>query len=111
MKKKEWTVLTNHGRLLAYIAKQPHSTAQEIAQEAGLSIRAVQKIISDLERDGYIDRYKEGRRNRYTVNSGMPMRHRLEQDHAVGEILLALGYEPQKGRVSGKEVSTTTARV
>ncbi len=110
MKKKEWTVLTNHGRLLACIAKQPHSTVQEIAQEAGLSIRAVQKIISDLERDGYIDRYKEGRRNRYTVNPGMPMRHRLEQDHAVGEILLALGYHAQKEWLISKGLEKTATR-
>lgn len=96
MIKREWTFLTNHGRLFAYIAKHPKSTAQGIAQEAGLSIRAVQKIINDLETGGYITRHREGRCNRYTVNPEMPMRHPLEQDHPVGDILLALGYRSQK---------------
>jgi len=111
MKKGEWTFLTNHGRLLAYLAKHPQSTAQEIAQAAGLSIRAVQQIITDLEGGGYIARQKEGRRNHYTVHPDRPMRHRLEQDHAVGDILLALGYEPLKGHLTGDEVSTTLTRV
>jgi predicted transcriptional regulator len=97
MKKGEWTFLTNHGRLLAYIAKHPQSTAQGIAQEAGLSIRAVQKIITDLEEGGYLARHREGRRNRYTINPGMPMRHPLERDHSVGDVLLALGLELPKG--------------
>lgn len=100
MKKGEWTFLTNHGRVLAHIAKHPQSTTQEIAQEAGITLRAVQKIITELEVVGYIARMREGRRNRYTVNPMLPMRHRLEQDHAVGDILQALGYSP------GKEVSS-----
>jgi len=96
MKKGEWTFLTNHGRLFSYIAKHPKSTAQGIAQEAGLSIRAVQNIITDLEKDGYITRHREGRCNRYTVNPEMPMRHPLEHDHPVGNILLALGYQSHR---------------
>ncbi len=96
MKKKEWTFLTNHGRVLAYIAKHPQNTTQETAQKSGLSIRAVQQIITDLEKGGYIARYKEGRRNRYTIHLEIPMRHRLEREHAVGDILLALGYKTKK---------------
>jgi len=102
LKKGEWTFLTNHGRLLAYIANHPQSTTQEIAQEAGITLRAVQKIITELEAGGYIARKKEGRRNRYTVNLLLPMRHRLEQEHAVGDILQALGYNPGKEEVSSK---------
>jgi predicted transcriptional regulator len=96
MKKKEWTFLTNHGRVFSYIAKHPQNTTQEFAQRAGLSIRAVQQIITDLEKGGYIARYKEGRRNRYTIYPEIPMRHRLEREHAVGDILQALGYKTKK---------------
>ena len=102
MKKGEWTFLTNHGRVLAYIANHPQSTTQEIAQEAGITLRSVQKIITELEAGGYIARHKEGRRNRYSVHSEMPMRHRLEQEHAVGDILQAMGYNPHKEKVSSK---------
>jgi DNA-binding MarR family transcriptional regulator len=97
MKRKEWTFLTNHGRVLVYIAKHPQNTTQDTAHRAGLSIRAVQQIITDLEKSGYIVRYKEGRCNRYTIHPEIPMRHRLERDHAVGDILLALGYKSKTG--------------
>jgi predicted transcriptional regulator len=103
LKKGEWTFLTNHGRVLAYIAKHPRSTTQEIAQEAGITLRAVQKIIAELEAGGYIARHKEGRCNRYSIYSEMPMRHRLESEHAVGDILQAVGYTPSKEEASTKE--------
>jgi len=102
LKKGEWTFLTNHGRVLAYIAKKPKSMTQEIARKAGITLRAVQKIITELEAGGYIVRHKEGRRNRYSVYSEMPMRHRLEREHAVGDILQALGYRPGKEAASSK---------
>jgi predicted transcriptional regulator len=92
--KGEWTFLSNHGRVLIYLAKHPNSTTQELAQKASLSIRAVQNIIDDLEHGGYITRNREGRKNHYTINPDLPMRHRLEREFAVKEILLALGYDP-----------------
>ncbi len=91
MQKGRWTFLTNHARVLIYIAKHPQSTARQIAQEVGITERAIQKIIADLEVDGYITRHREGRCNRYTVHPQLPMRHRLEREHAIGDLLLALG--------------------
>lgn len=91
MKKGEWTFLTNHGTVLAYIAKYPCSTAQHIAEVAGISIRAVQSIITDLEEDGYIERQRCGRCNHYIVHPERPMRHRLQRDYCVGSVLQAIG--------------------
>jgi DNA-binding transcriptional ArsR family regulator len=96
MKKGEWTFFSNHGTVLAYISKHSMATAQEIAQEAGLSIRAVQNIITALEKAGYIARQREGRRNRYTVHPDRPMRHRLQRGYTVGNVLMAIGYNPEK---------------
>ena len=93
MEKGNWTFLTNHGRVLLFLAKNPRSTTETISREVGLSLRGVQKIISDLEAGGYVARAKEGRRNRYTIHGEQPMRHRLESDHAVREILLAMGVQ------------------
>ena len=75
------------------MAKYPKTTTREIAQEAGITERAVQKVIHDLEAEGYIVRRKEGRSNRYMLHPELPMRHRLEHDHAVGDLLRALGDE------------------
>jgi predicted HTH transcriptional regulator len=100
MTSKEWTFFTNHGRILVYIARQPRTTAQQLAEKAGLSIRAVQNIIDDLATAGYIERHKEGRRNSYVVHPEIPMRHRLEQEHRVGDVLQALGYCESKQSTS-----------
>ena len=93
MEKGQWTFLSNHGRVFLYITKNPKSTTEVISREVGLSQRGVQKIIAELEAAGYIFRRKSGRCNQYTVQHELPMRHKLERDHAVGALLLALGCE------------------
>ena len=94
MKTRPWTFLTYHGRVLIYIAKHPQATGREIAREIGITERAVQQVIYDLVNEGYILRQKSGRSNTYTIHPEIPMRHRLEREHAVGDILNALGYNP-----------------
>ena len=91
MNKKKWTILSNHGHVFAYITEHPQTTTQRLAQITGLSIRAVQTIIDDLEEEGYLTRERVGRCNRYEVNPDKPMRHSLERKHPVGDVLLALG--------------------
>lgn len=90
----QWTFLSNHGRVFVYITKHPKVTTEAIAREVGLTQRGVQKIIAELEATGYIARRKEGRCNHYIVHPELPMRHPLEQEYAVGELLSALGCEP-----------------
>jgi hypothetical protein len=58
----------------------------------GITVRAVQLILADLEKDGYVTRTRVGRRNEYVVNGG-PMRHPLEQGRAVEDLLRALDYQ------------------
>jgi hypothetical protein len=86
-----WTFLSNYGRVFAFIAKHPRSTTRDIAAKAGITERAVQTIVKCLEAEGYIARYREGRCNRYGVHPELPMRHPLERDHPVGDLLIALG--------------------
>jgi predicted ArsR family transcriptional regulator len=87
----EWTFLTNHGHVLAYIANHPRSTIRSIAAAVGITERGTQKIITALEADGYVARHRRGRCNHYTVNPDLPMRHSMEREHAVRDLLLALG--------------------
>jgi hypothetical protein len=91
MVKKKWTLLSNHGVVLAFLAEHPKSTTQVIEQKIGLSIHGVQRILDELEDANYISRQKEGRCNHYVVHVEMPLRHRLHRKHLVGEILFALG--------------------
>ncbi|MBI2860632.1 MAG: winged helix-turn-helix transcriptional regulator [Chloroflexi bacterium] len=96
MSKGQWTFLSNHGRVFIYIAKHPKATTEVISREVGLTQRGVQKIIAELEGSGYIARRKEGRRNLYTIHPELPLRHRLEQGHVAGDLLAALGCDPEK---------------
>jgi predicted transcriptional regulator len=96
LEKGQWTFLSNHGRVFVYIAKHPKSTTEAISREVGLTQRGVQKIIAELEGAGYIARHKEGRNNRYMIHPELPMRHQLELDYSVGDLLLALGCDLNK---------------
>lgn len=91
MPRREWTFLTNHGHVLTCIARHPQSTIREIAAAVGITERATQKIITTLEADGYVARHKKGRCNNYTINPDLPMRHHVEREYAVRDLLLALG--------------------
>ena len=90
---RHWTLLTNHGRLLLLIARHPDARLRELAEQAGITERAAQGIVSDLERAGYIRKEKVGRRNTYQVNRGQPFRHPAEAGHSVGELLGLFGDE------------------
>jgi hypothetical protein len=84
---KAWTFLTNHARVLICIARTPQARVRDIAERIGITERATQIIISDLEETGYLTRTRVGRRNAYTVNADLPFRHPVEADHAVQDLL------------------------
>ena len=86
-----WTFLTNHAHVLVCIAENPDILGREIATEVGISERAVQGIIRDLVTAGYVVRERSGRRNHYTINPDGGLRHPLEAEHTVGELLTMLG--------------------
>ena len=88
-----WTFITNHGLELSYISHNSTSTAREIAQSIGVTERTTHKIISDLELAGYITRRKTGRRNAYSVDPTLSLRHHTKQDILVSELLEALTNE------------------
>ena len=50
----------------------------------------VQRIVAELVDEGYLQIIKEGRRNRYTINSVLRLRHPLEMQHTIGELLALL---------------------
>ena len=85
-----WTFITNHGLVLSYLSHHPRSTAREIANFVGVTERTTHKIISDLEAAGYIERRKQGRRNVYDLDHGLPLRHHTKQDILISDLLEAL---------------------
>jgi hypothetical protein len=82
-----WTFLTNHAHVLLAIAGDPEVRMRDVAASVGVTERAVQMIVADLETAGYLARTRVGRRNRYTVNDAGRFRHPAESEHRIGELL------------------------
>jgi len=89
----EWKFITNHGLVLASIAKGQGKTAREIGDEVGITERATHKIIMDLEREGYITKTKIGNRNKYRIRPEVPIK---TTDTAVGDLLELLGWKRRR---------------
>jgi DNA-binding MarR family transcriptional regulator len=91
-----WVFLSNHGNVLLCIARDPRIRISEISDAVGIGERAAQKIVADLVADGYVVRTKEGRRNRYEVNTRARLRHPLFEDLEIAPLIDALrvGHRP-----------------
>lgn len=87
----DWTFLTNHAHVLVCIATEPDARGRDIAASVGITERAAQAIIADLVNGGYVIRTREGRRNRYEINPESPLRHPLEANRSIGDLLIMLG--------------------
>ena len=85
-----WTFLTNHSHVLLVVWQSPDVRMREIAQKVGITERAVMRIVKELTDAGFLTIEKIGRENRYTVAEKLALRHPLEQEHCVGELLRAL---------------------
>ena len=82
-----WTFLTNHAHVLLAIAREPTARLRDVADAVGITERAAQAIVADLEAGGYLQRERIGRRNQYTVDPAGRFRHPAEADHRIGELL------------------------
>ena len=82
-----WTFFTNHFLVLAAVAATPDLRVRDIAARVGITERATQAILSDLAHEGFLDRIRVGRRNRYKVRSGVRFRHPIVRTTTVGEVL------------------------
>jgi DNA-binding MarR family transcriptional regulator len=85
-----WTFLSNHSHVLICLQRQPYALMREVAGQVGITERAVQRIVADLERGGFLIRHKEGRRNRYSLELAAHLRHPIEAHRTVGELLQLL---------------------
>jgi len=99
-----WTFVTNHARVLAVIADNHSARIRDIAAHCRLTERAVQKIISDLEQDGYLSHVKEGRSNTYRIEPAKVLRHPAEAGLTVAS-LLSLLVQDEAARTTHSDAS------
>src|SRR6476660_3179093 len=89
-----WDFLTNHAHVLLCVSHDPGIRLRDIAATVGITERGAHKILSALVDEGYVQRERVGRRNRYTVKPELPLRHPLVAEREVGDLLqLLLGSE------------------
>ncbi len=84
---KHWTFLSNHAHVAVCLAQNPDSRVRDMADAVGITERAVQKILVDLEDAAVIKKVKRGRRNTYSINRKLPLRHPLEAHRSIGDFL------------------------
>lgn len=88
-----WTFLTNHAQVFLCIAQNTHLTARDIAVQVEITERAVQRILADLGKEGYIRHVREGRTNRYTIDLDKPLSHPAQRGQRVRDLLSQLLHE------------------
>tara|TARA_R110002073_G_scaffold237078_1_gene398073 strand:- start:1015 stop:1335 length:321 start_codon:yes stop_codon:yes gene_type:complete len=82
-----WTFLTNHAHVLLVLHSNPDMVLREVALQVGITERGVQRIVQDLEDEGFIRREKVGRKNHYQLLTQESLRHPLESHCTIGDLL------------------------
>src|SRR5882762_2450509 len=99
MSMAEWAFLTNHARVLLYLAHDPGARLRDIAARLGITERRAHGIITDLAEAGYVITRKDGRRNRYQIQAHLPVPEPGTREPAVREVvaLFAAGHRTGTG--------------
>ena len=82
-----WTFLTNHAQVLVCVYNDADIRLREIGELVGITERAAHRIVSELEEAGYLTRTRNGRRNRYFVNSRLGLPDPLARSQRVCDLL------------------------
>ena len=87
---KKWTFITNHGLVLLYISRNPQCTMRDMAAALGVTERSIQRVLEDLESEGYVTWQRTGKGNIYEINHTRELKHELTKDSVVGDLLKLL---------------------
>ena len=100
-KGQPWTFLTNHSHVVVCLTQDSSARLRDVAARIGITERAVQKIVLDLEQAGVLRRERDGRRNRYSMRLDVALRHVVEAHCTLGELLSPI-LESRSGRPQGR---------
>jgi Winged helix-turn-helix DNA-binding len=104
----QWTLLSNHGRVILCIARDPEVRLRDIAAEVGVTERSAFAMVSDLADDGYIVKEREGRRNRYEIQPDLPLPEAPDRAEVIGAVLKVLSGAKVRSRArSGSRLTSS----
>ena len=97
---RDWSFLTNHARALLFIASHEDARLRDVAAALGITERSAYGIVADLAEAGYVLKEKDGRRNRYQIQTHLPLRESIGRERKIGEVLdlLADAKTPRKSQ-------------
>jgi DNA-binding transcriptional regulator PaaX len=90
-----WTLFSNHGHVLVCLARNCEARLRDVASDVGITERAVQKIVRDLQDGGMISVTKKGRRNYYRIHKKQKLRHVLEAGCTLRDLLRVINQETE----------------
>lgn len=93
-----WTFLTNYAHVLIVLDSDPDMVLREVATRVGITERAVQRIVQELEEEGFLRRERVGRRNHYQITSGKHLRHPVESHCTIDQVLALVAEANTAGR-------------
>jgi hypothetical protein len=93
-----WTLFSNHGHVLFCLSRDPEARLRDVAADVGITERAVQKIVRDLQDGGMVSVSKSGRRNCYKIHKKQPLRHELEATCTLDDLIAVVnqGQAPEQ---------------
>jgi len=94
-KLEDWTFFSNNAHVLVCLTHTPQPTTREIANQVGITERAVQRIVKRMVQANVLKIKKDGRRNCYELGLDQRLRHPLESHKTLGEFIRLIGSEQQ----------------
>jgi hypothetical protein len=86
----EWSFFTNHARVLICVTRDPGLRLRDLGTALGITERSAYGIVADLVEAGYVVKDKNGRRNRYRVETQLPLPESIGRERSIGEVLTLL---------------------
>jgi len=83
----DWSFLTNHARALLFIAHDPDARLRDLAVALDVTERTAYGIVVDLTTAGYVVKERDGRRNRYHIQTQVPLGDTIGRERTIGEVL------------------------
>ena len=107
---KIWTLFSNHGHVLFCLARNPESRLRDVAADVGITERAVQKIVRDLQDSGMVSVTKNGRRNSYRIDTKKSPLNEIESSCTLKDLIKVVNKGEGSGRLHVAKVKVIEER-
>jgi hypothetical protein len=85
-----WSFVSDHGRVLLFLADDPGIRLHDIAARLHITERSAHGIVTDLTAADYISKHKDDRRDRYQIVAHQPLPGPITREKTFREVLALL---------------------